>query len=210
MVRACVIPDNEYNNLDPNAIPYCDKHFYELYEKLFGVRNCSYNTHTVGSHMPEIRTHGPLTLTSAFGFESFYGELRHSFVPGTISPMKQALQKVMLKREIAPHCCKSPIFFSTKESAMECNSYIYTYIENAYQLYKIQSIDNTDFECCKVGKFPTIFPETPTLNWEKVGVFQAGGISEDTVIIRKEDIAGKVVKVDEFFITCSNNVLEEK
>ena len=196
LVRACILPNDEFDELVMSVLKYCGDQFYDLYEKLFGVSNCAYYTHMIGSHMPEIRCHGPLTLTSAFGFESFYGEVRHSFTPGTISPLKQILQKVLLKRSISHHSCNSPIFFSPKDGSMESNSYIYTFTDKKYEFFKIKSINNDLFECSKVGKYPHTFPETPTLNWEKVGVFQVGGISEDTEQIQKKNVAGKIVKVN--------------
>lgn len=157
-----------------------------------------------------MRVHGPPTATSAFGFESFYGEMRHAFVPRTISPLKQIMSKILMKRIIAPHCCKPTIFYSPNESAMESNCYIYTFINRAYQFYKITEINDTSMECFKVGKYPKSFPETPTLNWSNIGVFEAGGISDEVVTVDKNDVAGKVLRVDNLFITCPLNVLEEK
>lgn len=174
MIRLCVLPNEEYDTVDKSILTYCGKHFYDLYEKLVHALNCSYYTHVIGSHMPDIRHHGPLTLMSAFGFESFYVELRNSFCPGTPSTAKQIMQQIMLKRSISHHCCESSIYFSPKDSNMESNSYVYTFIESQYQFYKIKTIENDIMECCKVGKYPTFFPETPTLKWEKIGVFQAG------------------------------------
>lgn len=210
MVRACVLPQDEYQNIDRAAIPYCGKHFYETFEALFGARNCAYYTHIIGAHMPESRAHGPLTLTSAFGFESFYGELRHAFTPGTTSPLKQIMEKILLKRSISHHCCESSIFFSEKDSPLECNSYIYTYVQNDYHFFKIRSVDNEFLECFKVGKYQKKFPETPTLNWDKVGVFEAGGISDEITQIEKKKVSGKLLKVNNLLITCPNNVLREK
>ena len=210
MIRACVLPSNEYNVIDPSVILYCEKHFYTLYEQLFGAQNCSYNTHVVGSHIPNMRAHGPLTFTSAFAFESFYGELRNSFTPGTKSPLKQILQKVIMKRTLESHCCESSIYYSPQDSALECNSQIYTFHDEQFFFFKIMSIEDDSFHCLKIGKYETSFPETPTLNWAKVGVFKAGGVSDEIVTIMKNNIAGKVIKVMDYFITCPNNVLQEK
>lgn len=210
MVRLCVLPNEEFNIVSNDVIKYCGKHFYDLYEKLFHARNCTYYTHVIGCHMEEMREHGPLTLTSAFGFESFYGELRNSFTPGTVSGLKQILEKVMLKRSISHHCCEARIFYSPKDTAMESNSLIYTFLDSNYEIYKIKSIENDVFECQKVGKYPITFPETPTLLWEKIGVFEAGGISEEVVYIRRNTVAGKVLKVQNLYVTCPKNVLLEK
>lgn len=210
MIRVCVLPSNEYDALNPDVVKYCGYHFYKLYEHLFHARNCSYNTHVVSCHLDMMRIHGPLTFTSAFVFESFYGEMRHSFTPGTVSPLKQIMEKILLKRTIAPHCCESSIYYSPNDSPLECNSLIYTFNDNEYQLFKIVSIEDTSFHCYKVGKYEANFIETPTLNWSKIGVFKAGGISDELVTVEKDDIAGKVIRVLEYFITCPINVLREK
>lgn len=210
IVRLGVLPDEEFQNVDPSVLAYCEHHYYKLYEHLFGARNCSYNTHVFGSHMDKMRAHGPLTMTSAFGFESFYSEMRHSFTPGTASPLKQILEKVLIKRSISPHCCKATIFYSPKETPYESNSLIYTFHNNNYSFFKIMSIEENSMECFKVGKYEASFQETPTLNWGKVGVFSTGGISPETVTVQSNDIAGKVIRVNDLFITCPLNVLEEK
>ena len=210
MIRMCVLPNEEYQTIDPDVLQYCSSHFYKLYEHLFHARNCSYNTHVVASHIKSIRVHGPLTLTSAFGFESFYGEMRHAFVPGTLSPLKQILETILLKRTISSHCCKPSIYYSPKDTALESNSYVYTFHNQEYNFFKILSMENMNLECAKIGKYEANFPETPTLNWAKIGVFKAGGISDEIVTLSKEQLGGKVIKVKDMFLTCPINVLEEK
>ena len=210
MIRMCVIPNEEYEALDQNILDYCTSHFYKLFEQLFHARNCSYNINVVSSHLKLIRFHGPLTLTSAFGFELFYGEMRHSFVPGTISPLKQILEKILIKRKLAPHCCKPSIYYSPKDTALESNSYVYTFQNLEYNFFKIMSMEDNTLECAKVGKYEVNFPETPTLNWGKIGVFKAGGISDEIVELNKQDLAGKIIKVKDLFLTCPINVMEEK
>ena len=210
MIRVCIITEPEYEDIDPEVLNYCGKQFYVLFEKLFNVRNCTYYVHIIACHLPEMRALGPLTESSAFGFESFYSEVRHSFVPGTNAPLKQVLQKCLMRRAIGPHCCETSIYLSPKETSHESNCYIYTYVNKQYSFFKILSIDNDHLTCYKVGKYVTSFPETPTLKWEKVGVFKAGGISDEVVTVHRADVAGKVIRVDNLFITCPNNVLREK
>ena len=162
------------------------------------------------SHIDKIRAHGPLTLTSAFGFEAFYGEMRNSFTPGTKSPLKQILRKVLLKRALSYHCCEATIYYSPKDTNMECNSIVYTFHGNEYKLYKIVSIEDNNFECKIIEKSETMFPQTPTLHWSKVGVFKSGEITDEIEFIERKQIAGKVIRVKDLFITCPNNVLQEK
>ena len=215
MVKACVVPTEEFRNIPLDVISECARLFYSIYEALFGVLNCTYNTHVVGSHILQIRYHGPLTLTSAFPFESFYGELRQSFVLGTISPLKQVFRNVLIKRILGNHNCEQEIFISTENTAMECNNLVYCYEQNKYKLYKVIEIRDEEFVCEKINVSKCTFPETPSLNWDLVGVFKKVENSENenaisTEIIPHNSIKGKVVSVLDFLITCPSNVLREK
>ena len=210
-VRACVIPKEEFQPVPLEVIDLCCKNFYSIYQLLFGFRNCSYNTHVFGCHLLEMRYHGPLTFTSAYPFESFHGEVRNSFVPGTVSPLKQILSNVMMKRAISYHNCENSIRYSAKDTAMECNSLIYTFKHREYKLYKIVSLDDDVMTCKKIKcNSNSLFSETPNLKWNLVGVFKMEEITDDEEIIQKHEIKGKVLLVDDFLLTCPTNVLLEK
>ena len=210
-VKACVLPKEEFAPVPLDIIDICCKNFYAIYQELFGETNCSYNTHITGCHMLEMRFHGPLTFSSAFSFESFYGELRKSFVPGTMSPLKQIMANIMLKRVLANHNCETSIYLSAKDTPMECNSLFYTYQFHEYKLFKIVSINDNEITCKKI-KFHAnaLFPETPNLQWGLVGVFQMEEITEEEQIVAKNQVKGKVILVDNFLITCPKNILQEK
>ena len=210
MVRACVLPEDEFANVDENHIKICQKNFYMLFQQLYGVKNCSYSIHVVASHILLMRALGPLTESSAFRFESFYGELRQSFQPGSVSVVKQMIQNVLMKKKLSKHVCSETIYFSEKDTALECNSLIYLYKDNEYEIYKIQSIDNDLLVCHQMGNHSVNFPCSSMLNWDAVGVFRKGGLSSIDVIINKKDVAGKVLRVDKYLLTCPNNVLREK
>ena len=210
MIRACTIPQNEFQCIDHNIISTCSHAFYKLYEKLFTVQNCTYNTHIVGCHMIGIRRHGPLPSTSAFGFENFYGEMRNAFTPGTASPLKQIMQQIFLKRSINFHSCKPIITFTNYETARECNNLIYTFIHKTYRFFKIEDIENESMHCREIEKEEAFFNETPNLKWENVGVFVEGEIKPEIHIIQKKDIAGKLIRVQNYLLTCPMNVMEEK
>ena len=210
MIRSCILPDNEYASVGTNVIQDCCNKFYKLYETLFGQKNCTYYTHVVASHLLQMRTHGPLTFTSAFGFESFYGEMCHSFVPKTISPLKQIMQNILLKRTLAPHCCTPPIHYSATNTALENNNTIYTYLDNRHYIYQIDTIVNDTCYCKKIGQFQATFPELPAMSWNEIGIYRKGGVGNKLVPIKINTIAGKVLTVQNLLITCPTNVLEEK
>ena len=210
MIRSCIVPQNEFKAINLESIYETCQNFYSLYERLFGPKNCTYNTHVVSSHLVEMRYHGPLTMTSAFGFESFYGELRNSFTPGTQNTLKQCLTKVLLKRILGPHCCENTIYFSPKETNLENNSLIYCFIDRTHKMFKIIDIQDDVLICKRQGRYQCSFPDLPNTNWSAVGVYLKGPLSSEVVEIMKENVHGKVIEVDKYFITCPNNVLREK
>ena len=210
VIRSSVLSSEEYKAIDLDEIRELCAQFYVLYERLFGQNNCTYNTHVVMAHLLEMRAHGPLTETSAFGFESFYGEIRHSFVPGTQSTLKQILKKILLKRIVNNHRCENSIFFSDHETALENNTLVYCYTDMTFHIFKVVEIRGNSLFCNKQGKFKATFPELSSVSWSKVGVFRKGPISNDLMIIPKEKVSGKVIEVQNLLITCPNNVLREK
>lgn len=210
MIRACILPENEYANVNTNQIQYCQKNFYILYEQLFGIQNCTYSVHVVSSHLINMRSLGPLTETSAFAFEAFYSELRHAFQPGTVSVVKQMLQNVLLKRMLSNHVCSETIYLSEKDTALECNSLIYIYEDSKHIVYKIKSIVNDILTCNQMGNHELDLPNTHMLNWSSVGVYRKGGLSSLDVTVNRKNVCGKVMKVDNYLITCPNNILREK
>ena len=108
-------------------IQYSCCQYYTKYEKIMGASNCTYSVHLICSHLLQMREKGPLTSHSAFPFEEFYSQLRHSFCPGTISPLKQMVQNVLLKKTLASHKCERSIYLSPKDTVLENNSQIYCF-----------------------------------------------------------------------------------
>ena len=208
--RACVIPECEYAHINQNEIKNAAKQFYVLYQQLFTTKNCTYSIHVFISHLLKIRSLGPLTEFSAFPFENFYGELRKAFVPGTVSGLKQIMQKVYLKRSVSYHCCKKTIYYSPKDTALEMNSIIYIFSNGNYNMYKIFKIEPDNvFHCYVQGKIEIEFDEATDLSWSKIGVFREGATGSEEIIIQKNDVHGKVLNVSDLLVTCPLNVLRE-
>ena len=211
MIRSCIVPSEEFRYVSLDVVEMCCSKFYKLYEKLFGALNCSYNTHVVCSHLPEIRAHGPLTETSAFPFESFYGEMRHCFVPGTVSPLKQIFQKILIKRKLSSHCCEIPIHFSDHETSLENDTLIYVWQYNLHNIFKVVNIlENGDLSCHKIVKAEFEFDDV-ALPWKTVGLYELTEIDETNIVtIERKNVSGKVLLVNNLLITCPNNILREK
>ena len=77
------MPDEEYHSIDPQMFEDAVNILNEHYEKAYGMTAGSYNYHIVGSHLKELREHGPLTEYTAYPFEGMYSELRHCYTPGS-------------------------------------------------------------------------------------------------------------------------------
>lgn len=221
MIRSCVIPNNEFHNVDKNDIETACKKFYSLYEQLFGTVNCTYSVHVLPSHLLKIRGNRPLTYKSAFKFESFFSEMKHLFKAGTVSPIKQILENCYVKRILEHHYCEKTMYIATEKKPKigvkfnppkENNSLIYVFNDNQkHELYKVEEIiDNNHFRCKIQGKFPFKHPLTLEYNWTNVGVFRLGPLSEETKIIKRSEICGKVIQVNNLLITCPKNVLFEQ
>ena len=213
MVRSCVIPNAEFDNVSKDTIVSACELYYNLYFELFGQRNCTYSIHTVGSHLMKVRGNVPLTERSAFCFESFYSEMKNMFKAGTSSPLKQILQNTYMKRLLEHHVCeKNIVYKEAKENntTLENNSLIYTYTNNKHELYVITSIDNDVFYCKRQGKFEFKSSLLPNYDWKSVGVYRCGPIGSENFIIPKAEVQGKVLKVLDKLITCPRNVLNEQ
>lgn len=210
MIRSCILPPKEFRNVSLEDLESACAQFYILYEQLFGEVNCSYNTHVVSCHLVEMRYHGPLTFTSAFAFESFYGEIRNSFVPGTPSPLKQIFKEILMKRILSHHCCENSIYFSDHTTPLENNTLIYCFKDLTHTFYKIKEVHKNYLVCVKLGKKEKKFPELHQFNFSHLGIYEKGLESDDLVKIKIEKVDGKALEVLDLFITCPNNVLREK
>ena len=211
MLRACIVPELEYEKITTNEIMYASNQFYCLFEKLFSAKNCTYSVHIIGSHLPQMRSKGPLTETSAFIFENFYGEMRNAFRPGTVSTLKQIMERTYLKRILTFHACQKEIYYSPKDTQLERNSLIYVYENDTYNMYKINQIETPNLFLCAIqGRIEIEFNEAQDLDWSKVGVFKEGATGNEIIPIRRETIHGKVLKICSLLITCPLNIMNEK
>lgn len=216
VIRACVLPNTEFDNIDTSAIKSSCNRFYHLYEKNFGPRNCTYSIHVVISHALRIRGKSPLTARSAFKYENFYSEMKQLFQPGTSSPLKQILGNTLIKRSLEKHYCQKEIKYDVKKipnKGLENNSLIYVYNNEKKQHFFYNIIEKNEdksFQCYEQGKFPFTSDLTPELNWANVGVYRVGPSNSNYTKIYENEIDGKVLKVGKHFITCPLNVLREQ
>ena len=212
LLRSCVLTNKEFDLISKTVLEKTAKDFYKNYESVFGERNCSYSVHTFASHILKIRGSEPLTELSAFKFENFYSELRNLFQPGTTSTSKQILRNCYMKRQMENHNCKKSIYYDIEKNGKENNSMVY-YMDdnNEYQFLNIKKINSDGtLTCNPQGRYIYKCDLLRELKWEQVGVFKVGPYSNEQVVIPREKIEGKILKVQDFFLTCPKNVLREQ
>ena len=212
VLRACTLPNKQFNEISNKVIEETALAFYKNFEYMFGQKNCTYSVHVVSSHILQIRGDQPLTETSAFKYENFYSELRNLFQAGTISPTKQILRNCYMKRQLEKHACERKIFYDIEKKGKENNSLVY-YVddENEHKIFQIiKKIDENNFICNPQGRYNYKCDLLSHLDWGKVGVFKAGPFSHEEIKLERRQIEGKVIRVDNLFITCSNNILREQ
>ena len=217
IVRACVLSNEEYGKINQNIIKAQSEGFYKNYEKMFTAKNCTYSTHIVGSHLMEIRGDEPLPAKSAFIYENFYAEMKNLFCAGTRSPLKQVFKNCFIKRQLKEHQCVSKIIYSKMPPmdklniGKENNHSVYVLNENGHSMYNIiDEHDRNTFICTKQGKFEAKFNELKNVQWSSIGVYKLGPVCDQPIRIPKKNIAGKVIHVGNYLITCPNHVLREK
>ena len=211
MVRACVIPNEEFDNVSNDTIINACELFFNLYFELFGQKNCTYSIHVVSSHILKMRGNVPFTERSAFPFESFYSEMKQMFKPGTQSTLQQILKNTLMKRKLEYHACHKKIYYSkenTKES-MENNSHIYTYRDKKYDFYVINEINEGVYTCRRQGRFEFKSSLIPNYDWKSVGVFKRGPVGSKIFHINENEIKEKGIYVLNMLVTCPINVLRE-
>ena len=150
--------------------------------------------------------------------------MKNSYVPGTQSTSKQILQNCYMKRAVEHHSCEKTIFYDCQKKpvegkqfipGLENNSIIYVTNENNHHTFYViieHVPDNHDaFICIKQGKFQFKTPLIPNIDWSQVGVYKNGPtLIEEQFVVQRDEICGKVLKVDNMLITCPLNVLQEK
>ena len=207
-IRAFVLPEEEFSNVQNEDIQYCCDQFCVIFEQLFGTSNSSYNIRMM-SHLRQVRERGKLTDTSTFKHESYYGEMRRSYVPGTPSTGKQILKSAYIRRSIPHKNCQKPLKLSPKQTSRSCDNLIYIFTNNKYKFYVIKKIlQNGSFLCVQFGKRQYDPPEI-SLKWADVGVFLKSGETEIESIFERREITGKAIIVSNLIITCPTNILQE-
>ena len=98
-----------------------------------------------------------------------------------------------------------------KVTAKSADNLIYTFKDQKYNLYKVLTVmDKTEVFAQELNVIEKVFPRQPELPFGSVGVFKDLGCLTIKKVIKMEDVAGKLIKVDNLYMTAPRNVLTEK
>lgn len=127
-----------------------------------------------------------------------------------------------MKRILEKHCCQKTTFYKEEKKpkhGKKCNPskennhlvYVFDDDNNSTTMYCLtEKINDDQFLCHIQGKFSVKMPLVPEYDWSHVGVYKIGPTSDEQTVINIKDISGKVLKVDNYLITCPLNVLHEQ
>ena len=121
------------------------------------------------------------------------------------------MEKILLKK-FKPHVCvpqMKPV--KVKETAKTRDNLVYTFADGAYSVFEVtDEHDDGSFRCVELNVEEKTFATCRSLNFGHVGIFKNRGYTTITKQLRQNDFAGKVVKVEDLFVTVPLNVLVER
>lgn len=180
------------------------------HQKCFGKKNQTYNMHLV-SHLHRIREKAPLNKFSAFRFEHFYGIMKMTYNPNTMSIGKQAMI-AQQRRNHDKHQCRKSLKLGTRRNPRIDNSMVYT----AYGVYKLTDVSTRFADGFVYGhKFitnrSTITIKGMTVPLDEIGIYDCD-ISKDIdrerfARIKVDNILGKVIAVEGKLICIPKEIL---
>ena len=198
LLKAMLLDDESYRHLkteeDLNALM---AEFYKLYEKTFGSAACVPNVHMF-YHLLEQRERDSLQTTSTEDFETYYGVIRQSYKPCTVSPGKQVLSNAILRHNgKADHACCKSARLRPKEKDIKDDSWLLTKKGFVRITKRLTSGQN---KCAKAmtTKYTTSVKE---LKFEELGVVRMTRLLDEKIIINKDEIISKAVNCENILIS---------
>ena len=98
-----------------------------------------------------------------------------------------------------------------KVTSKSADNLFYTFNDQTYKLYKVLTVmDKTQVFAQELNVTEKVFRREPELPFGTVGVFKDHGCLTTKTVIQTEDVAGKVIKVNNLYMTAPRNVLTKK
>lgn len=103
------------------------------------------------------------------------------------------------------------MYFSDHDTALECNTLIYTFVDLQHIMYKVIEHDKTSLKCHRIKVTRATFNEiNRNFDWSQIGVYKESSMEQSVVNVQKSHVKGKVIRVGEHLFTCPKSILDEK
>lgn len=167
--------------------------FQRQYQETFGGEQITYNMHIIRHAQESADRTGPLWKTSTSRFEASYQKVTSNYKAGTYNIGKQALQNFYLAEGIKHYCYDHGGTQITTGPTEKTNDSIIFALGRCYQ---VEDIEENVLMCREIL---TEDFTTANLNfyvpWNLVGVRKQTGHSNETCLIRKNQVQGHLVEV---------------
>lgn len=169
LLRVYVSPPHLYGRVRTAALRNYHRELYTLIEEVFGKESCSYNVHSY-CHMDENRQAGRQHDISTERFESFYGYIKESHRPGTVTIGKQFMYRTLLRHvDHTEDMCDVKLKIAPrKKSHRYDDSLLVDRDWNFYKVWSNVSGKEVDAERIETDKWSC--PQFPRLPFHAVGV----------------------------------------
>ena len=125
---------------------------------------------------------------------------------------KQILERYLMTKFCPGHRCQLAMRnLAEKTTSKSADNIFYTFKDKEYKLYKVLNImDSNEVYAQELNVQEKVFARHPELAFGSVGVFEDKGILTIKKVIPMNEVAGKLVKVKNLYMTAPRNVLTEK
>ena len=108
-------------------------------------------------------------------------------------------------------CRPSMAPLSSKTTSKTADNLVYTFKDKEYKLYKILEVmDDRAVYAQELNVVKKVFERHSELLFGTVGVFEDQGCLTTKTILQRDEIAGKLVKLPNLYLTAPRNVLTER
>ncbi len=184
-------PEQYMQELGEARLRDIHKKFYKAFESEFGEGACSFNLHAF-SHMIENRQFGRQHDISTESFESAYGMIQLSYAPGTRCIGKQILERMLIRLlKYQGHYCEYRLKFEQFKQENRYDDSIVT--DDNWNFFKVKSVNKDTLKVVKIHKRKWVSLFDTDLPFDKAGVFQFNGYSDEEIILPKTQFTGKGV-----------------
>ena len=122
------------------------------------------------------------------------------------------MERYLLHKFSPGHRCKTAMRdLKEKVTPKAADNLFYTFQDQKYHLYKVLTVmDRTEVFAQELNVMEKVFSRHPELPFGSVGVFKDHGCLTTKKVIKMQDVAGKLIQVDNLYMTVPRNVLTAK